>query len=197
MLLFQVYRGKRLAEEKLSLGDAVFSHSVEAIAIADAEPKFIDVNEAFAASPGIAATRPSATIPACSSGRYDRLFYEAMWGRLLATGSWGIWNRRKNGDIYPALLSIVAVKNDKAEIALHRHDRRSQPAPNRPRRCSSSCAPSTAHRPPNRQAGWSPSTRRLRGPATTASHLPYWKSALIASSSSTIHSAIWWGTGAD
>ena len=119
MLLFQVYRGKRLAEEKLSLGDAVFSHSVEAIAIADAEPKFIDVNEAFCRITGYSRDEAIGNHPRLlKSGRHDRLFYEAMWGRLLATGSWEgeIWNRRKNGDIYPALLSIVAVKNDKAEI---------------------------------------------------------------------------------
>ena len=48
-----------------------------------------------------------------SSGRQDASFYAAMWGSINSTGSWEgeIWNRRKNGEVYPEHLTITAVKD--------------------------------------------------------------------------------------
>jgi predicted signal transduction protein with EAL and GGDEF domain len=45
-----------------------------------------------------------------SSGRQDNAFYKAMWQAIKDTGKWQgeIWNRRKNGEIYPEWLSIHA-----------------------------------------------------------------------------------------
>ncbi|MEQ1660379.1 MAG: diguanylate cyclase, partial [Hylemonella sp.] len=47
-----------------------------------------------------------------SSGRHDAAFYAAMWARIKATGTWKgeVWNRRKNGDIYPESVTITAVR---------------------------------------------------------------------------------------
>jgi diguanylate cyclase (GGDEF)-like protein len=49
-----------------------------------------------------------------SSGRQDKEFYAEMWRKLLKTGMWAgeIWDRRKNGEIYPKWLTITAVKNE-------------------------------------------------------------------------------------
>jgi diguanylate cyclase (GGDEF)-like protein len=49
-----------------------------------------------------------------SSGRQGKEFYDAMWQQILATGSWSgeIWDKRKNGEIYPKWLTITAVKNE-------------------------------------------------------------------------------------
>ncbi|MDC9729803.1 MAG: EAL domain-containing protein, partial [Methyloprofundus sp.] len=48
-----------------------------------------------------------------NSGRQDKAFYTDMWSRIKRTGAWSgeIWNRRKNGEIYPEQLNITAVKN--------------------------------------------------------------------------------------
>ena len=52
-----------------------------------------------------------------SSGHQNKAFYEAMWKKLLETGSWSgeIWDRRKDGQIYPKLLTITAITNDRQE----------------------------------------------------------------------------------
>ena len=52
-----------------------------------------------------------------SSGRQNKKFYVDMWQQLLGTGSWAgeIWDRRKNGEIYPKWMTITAVKNEKGE----------------------------------------------------------------------------------
>jgi len=45
------------------------------------------------------------------SGKQPPSFYRQMWQQLQSEGQWQskIWNRRKNGEIYPELLSITAV----------------------------------------------------------------------------------------
>ncbi len=48
-----------------------------------------------------------------SSGRHDSGYYAAMWESIHHNGCWQgeIWDRRKNGQVYPKWLSISAVKN--------------------------------------------------------------------------------------
>jgi diguanylate cyclase (GGDEF)-like protein len=45
-------------------------------------------------------------------------FYKMMWKSLRLAGQWRgeIWNRRKNGEIYPEWLSISVVKNARGEV---------------------------------------------------------------------------------
>ena len=52
------------------------------------------------------------------SGRHDKAFYEAMWSSLTETGYWQgeIWNRRKNGEIFPEHMSLSAVRDPAGEI---------------------------------------------------------------------------------
>ena len=51
------------------------------------------------------------------SGRQDEAFYDAMWREILENGHWSgeVWNRRKNGEIYPGRLTLSAVKNEEGE----------------------------------------------------------------------------------
>jgi diguanylate cyclase (GGDEF)-like protein/PAS domain S-box-containing protein len=52
------------------------------------------------------------------SGRQDPHFYQTMWEAIAKDNHWQgeIWNRRKNGEVYPEWLSISAVRNEKNEI---------------------------------------------------------------------------------
>ncbi|WP_340123954.1 diguanylate cyclase domain-containing protein [Methylobacter svalbardensis] len=49
-----------------------------------------------------------------SSGRHDKKFYHAMWEKINKYGFWQgeIWNRRKNGEVYPELLTITEIRDD-------------------------------------------------------------------------------------
>ncbi|MFZ2313248.1 MAG: bifunctional diguanylate cyclase/phosphodiesterase, partial [Methylobacter sp.] len=49
-----------------------------------------------------------------SSGRHDKKFYQSMWEKIITDGYWHgeIWNRRKNGEIYPELLTITEIRDD-------------------------------------------------------------------------------------
>ncbi|MGR9014565.1 MAG: EAL domain-containing protein [Gammaproteobacteria bacterium] len=49
-----------------------------------------------------------------SSGRHDKKFYNTMWQKINKYGFWQgeIWNRRKNGEVYPELLTITEIRDD-------------------------------------------------------------------------------------
>jgi len=52
------------------------------------------------------------------SNYHNADFYTAMWQQLIQAGNYAgeVWNRRKNGEIYPAQLNITAVKNDSGSV---------------------------------------------------------------------------------
>lgn len=52
------------------------------------------------------------------SGMHDHRFYQSMWESIHQQGIWQgeIWNRKKDGEIYPEWLKIKAIKNEQGEI---------------------------------------------------------------------------------
>ena len=118
--LFMVRRGSRVADKGLDLGAAVFHNSVEAIVITDANSVIVEVNRAFSETTGFSREEALGShVRMLKSGRHDPGFYEAMWSAITTSNSWEgeIWNRRKNGDLYPALLSIVAMRDPSSMVS--------------------------------------------------------------------------------
>ena len=82
--------------------------------VTDAKAVILHVNGAFSAITGYAETEVVGKTPQIlSSGRQDAAFYADLWNQLHTKGYWigEIWNRRKNGEAYPELLAISAVKD--------------------------------------------------------------------------------------
>jgi diguanylate cyclase (GGDEF)-like protein/PAS domain S-box-containing protein len=107
----------KLAEDALRVAAATFE-THEAILITDANSNIIRVNRAFEDTTGYSAEEVLGKNPRIlSSGRQDKAFYAEMWRQLLATGSWTgeMWDRRKNGQVYPKWLTITAIKNEQGE----------------------------------------------------------------------------------
>lgn len=87
--------------------------------ITDANHTILRVNQAFTDITGYSAEEVIGKTPhLLSSGRHDDAFYQAMFDAIQRTGMWAgeIWNRHKDGGIYPEWLTITAVKNDAAEV---------------------------------------------------------------------------------
>ena len=112
-------QASRMRRDK-ALSDLILAHSPHGVIITDAEQRIEWVKPAFERTTGytleeVRGRRPGEML---RSGRHGRAFYEAMWRRLEAEGSWQgeIWNRRKNGEIYPEWLSIVALRNEHGEV---------------------------------------------------------------------------------
>lgn len=93
----------------LKLAETVYHTSSEAIAVTDAHGTFIHVNPAFTEITGYTAEEAIGSDHSIlKSGRHGAKFYDEMWTSLNSTGQWQgeLWNRRKNGEIYPQFLSI-------------------------------------------------------------------------------------------
>jgi|GEM_PF-2168833 len=106
-------------QKHLQLSDAVYNTTTEAIIITDQENKIISTNPAFSKITGYSAEEVKGKNPSIlSSGFHPPEFYQQMNQTLADEGKWEgeIWNRRKNGELYPEWLSIVTINNPNGEI---------------------------------------------------------------------------------
>jgi diguanylate cyclase (GGDEF)-like protein/PAS domain S-box-containing protein len=102
----------RTAKQELQLSASLFDVQ-ESIMITDAHGVFLRVNQAFTESTGYSAEDVAGKTPRIlQSGHHDATFYTEMWECIRRTGNWQgeIWDKRKNGEIYPKLLTITAIK---------------------------------------------------------------------------------------
>ena len=106
-------------EEQRRLALTVFRNSVEAIVVTDAHERILSVNQAFTEVTGYAAEEIIGQTPRMlGSGVHSREFYQAMWRDLNILGAWKgeIEDRRKDGSLYPASLSISTVRDSNGRI---------------------------------------------------------------------------------
>lgn len=110
---------RKLAEEELVFASKVFEHSIEGIVVTDAGGTILQVNPAFTAITGYSAREAIGNNPRIlKSNRHGEEFYRRMWIQLGEEGQWAgeIWNRRKDGEVYPEWLTINAVRNPQGKI---------------------------------------------------------------------------------
>jgi len=111
---------RKFYESKLKLASAVFENSSEGIMVTDALNKIETVNAAYTRITGYGEEESVGKSPSfMNSGKQDENFYKKMWRRLLRDNNWEgeIWNRRKDGTVYPELLSVNVVRNKDHEIS--------------------------------------------------------------------------------
>ena len=111
---------RQFADRQLQLTASVFENTREGIIVADAESRIVMVNKGFCDITGFSSVEAVGMTPEqlFSSGHHDDLFYQEMWASLNSAGSWQgeIWNRRKNGEVFPALQSIERVTDEQGEV---------------------------------------------------------------------------------
>ena len=109
---------RKQSEEDLRIAAATFE-TQEAILITDPDSRILRVNEAFQEVTGYSAEEVVGKNPSIlKSGRHDAAFYQDMWAALLTTGKWSgeIWDKRKNGEIYPKAITITAVRDNQHRV---------------------------------------------------------------------------------
>jgi diguanylate cyclase (GGDEF)-like protein/PAS domain S-box-containing protein len=117
------YSSRDITERKQALAAlniaATAFESQEGMLITDVEGKILRVNEAFSLITGYTAEDVLGQTPRIlNSGRHNAAFYTGMWENIINTGVWKgeIWNRRKNGELYPEYLTITAVKDANGSV---------------------------------------------------------------------------------
>ncbi|MCB1772292.1 MAG: EAL domain-containing protein [Gammaproteobacteria bacterium] len=114
VVLFSDITRRRAAERSLLLAENVFRHITEGVLVADTSGRILRVNHALCEMVGydedeiIGRTRPP-----YRSGEHPPVFYQRLWSTMLEKGIWEgeIWNRRKNGELFPTWQTIVAVRD--------------------------------------------------------------------------------------
>ncbi|MCW8905788.1 MAG: EAL domain-containing protein, partial [Sedimenticola sp.] len=104
----------RQIEQQLRLNASVFENTDEGVMITDVDGTILETNRACSDILGYTREELAGVNPSLfSSGRHDKSYFRDMWHALAQTGRWRgeIWNRRKNGELFPEWLTISSVKD--------------------------------------------------------------------------------------
>jgi diguanylate cyclase (GGDEF)-like protein/PAS domain S-box-containing protein len=121
LYFFSVRPTQRLVEaqaealQRVHLASIVFDHAEDGIVITDARGTIQQVNRAFTRITGYSADEVVGQNPrVLKSGRHDAEFYRDLWSEVMRSGHWSgeVWNRAKDGSVYPETLSITAIRNE-------------------------------------------------------------------------------------
>ncbi|MDF1759517.1 MAG: diguanylate cyclase [Coxiellaceae bacterium] len=109
-------------KQQLSIDQIALTAIPESVVITDANNKIIFVNRAYTEVTGYTFDEVKGKNPSvASSGKQDKAFYKTLWTSLQQTGRWQgeLWNRRKDGELYPEWLSISVIKDKHKNITNH------------------------------------------------------------------------------
>lgn len=101
--------------QNLERASVFFENSQEGMIITDKSGCIVSINRAFSMITGYTRTEVLGKTPAIlKSGMHEKEFYQNMWDSLVHNGRWQgeIWNRRKNGEVYPEWLSITKIEHE-------------------------------------------------------------------------------------
>ncbi|TAH11739.1 MAG: EAL domain-containing protein [Curvibacter sp.] len=110
---------RRRTESELRVAATAFE-AQEGMMVTNARREILRVNQAFTKISGYDAHEVIGKNPGMfSSGWHDDAFYTQMNEALDKEGHWEgeIWNRRKNGDVYPQLMHISSVVDDGGAVS--------------------------------------------------------------------------------
>lgn len=105
---------RQLVEARLQLMVSAFEKSHEAILMTDAGNRIVTTNPAFTRLTGYTMEEVLGQDPKMlSAGMTHPDVFRQMWESLNSKGAWQgeLWDRRKDGSIYPKWLSITAVRD--------------------------------------------------------------------------------------
>ena len=97
----------------------VFSSSFEGIMVVSPQGLITKINPAFTRITGYTEKEVCGkSTKILASGRHNVSFYAEMWEQLREDDFWRgeVWNKRKNDEIFPELLSISTVRDARGEI---------------------------------------------------------------------------------
>ena len=118
-LVFTDITQRKESEAKLQQAVQIIEHTMEGVVITDAAGHITSVNPAFCDITGYSEAEIINLHPdLLRSDRHPPEFFDEMWKQVQEKGSWRgeIWNQRKNGEIYPAWMTISCVHDDEGRV---------------------------------------------------------------------------------
>lgn len=106
---------QRALEDRLRMTASVFDAAHEGIMITDTSYRIMDINPAFTRITGYSRDEAIGQFPILwSAGCHDKAFYRNMRSILRKQKFWSgeVFNKRKNGEVYPEQLDIAAVNHE-------------------------------------------------------------------------------------
>ncbi|MGD8639004.1 MAG: diguanylate cyclase [Gammaproteobacteria bacterium] len=118
-VIFADVTERKRTEDKLRQAAVVFNNTTEAVMVTDADAKVVSVNRAFTDITGFEPDEVINKDPKFQrSENHDEQFYQNILQSLETRGQWRgeIWNRRKDGVLYPVWENISVVKDDEGRV---------------------------------------------------------------------------------
>lgn len=118
-LVFTDITQRKESEAKLQQAVQIIEHTMEGVVITDGEGNITSVNPAFCGITGYSEAEIINQHPdLLKSDRHPQEFFDELWTVVRKTGSWRgeIWNQRKNGEVYPAWMTISCVRDEHDKI---------------------------------------------------------------------------------
>nr|WP_314526352.1 EAL domain-containing protein [uncultured Pseudomonas sp.] len=106
--------------EQLRLAGIVLDNTADGVIITNARGHILSVNSAYVKISGFSAEESVGLKPnTLITDKQDNAFYRQILKSLKTTGLWRgeLWNRRKNGELYPEWLTINAVYNEAGNVS--------------------------------------------------------------------------------
>lgn len=110
---------QKRSEALLNLNASVFENSQIAVVITDADGNLISANKTFTEITGYTLEEVRGKNPRLlQSGEHTKEFYRDMWECVRTKGGWSgeVIDRKKNGQIFPAILNLSAVRGTNGEV---------------------------------------------------------------------------------
>jgi len=106
-------------QQKIEMLAEALQGAGESVVITNPHGEIIYVNQAFTDITGYTFEEVEGKNPnMLQSGKQDRDFYERMWSAISSRGQWKgeLWNRRKDGELYPEALDIRAIHDEQGKL---------------------------------------------------------------------------------
>jgi diguanylate cyclase (GGDEF)-like protein/PAS domain S-box-containing protein len=113
LMVTALQAGRTEAENAMRIAAVTFD-TQDGIIITDPQGQILRVNQAFQEITGYSEEDVLGKNPSIlQSGKHDPVFYQTMWSSLINTDKWvgEIWDKRKNGEIFPKTTTITAVRD--------------------------------------------------------------------------------------
>lgn len=101
-------------ESQSNISNKIFNNSIEGIMVTNTQNIIVMVNDSFCRITGYSREEVIGKTPnILKSNRQNKRFYSRFWKALKKEGKWvgEIWNKRKNGEVYPEWLTISSIQH--------------------------------------------------------------------------------------